>query len=116
MTKNNFSLQFTIDTSIKLLIESTPKVINLFYFLGCLPGGVVSAQLQELWIEPDETLDMLNKMSFLEKGVDKILLTTNLIMYVEMSIKAESKAKHMNLIAEYYIKILEEFYTVNSGE
>ena len=91
-------------------------MINLFYFLGCLPGGVADAQLQELWIKPDETLDILNKMSFLEKGVDKIVLTTNLIEYVEMSMDAESKAMHMNLIAKHYIKILEELYQLNSGE
>ena len=116
MSKNNFSLQFTIDTSIKLLEESTPEAISLFYFLGCLPGGVTKSQLKELWIQPSEPLHMLEQMSFLEKGVKKTCLTANMIMYVELSIKEESKLKHINLISEYYIKTLEEFFQVNSGE
>ena len=115
LSSNNFSLQFTIETSIKLLQESTPVCIDLFYFLGCLPGGFSMNQLRELWRDPEEPLEMLRKMSFLERGVEKHVLTANLIEYVEMSIKAESKTKLMNQIGEYYIQILEEFFRANSG-
>ena len=41
VSKNNMSLNFTTDASIKLLEESAPKCLNLLYFLGCLPGGVM---------------------------------------------------------------------------
>ena len=58
---------------------------------------------------------MLEQMSFLEKGVSKFMLTPNLIQYVDMSITPESKAQHMDVISKYYIIILEEFFTVNSG-
>ena len=115
LSSNNFSLQFTIETSIKLLQESTPACIELFYFLGCLPGGLSMGQLKELWRDPEEPVEMLRKMSFLERGVEKFVLTANLIQYVEMSIKAESKTKLMDQIGTYYIKILEEFFIANSG-
>ena len=69
-----------------------------------------------MWIDPYETLNMLEQMSFLEKGVEKVMLTPNLIQYVEMSIQADSKANHMNCVARYYIKLLDEFFTVNSGD
>ena len=58
---------------------------------------------------------MLNKMSFLEKGVDKYVLTAHLILFVESAIQEESKTKIMDQIGEYYIKILEEFFIANSG-
>ena len=38
--KNNYSLEFTIRTSITLLEQLNPLCKNLFYFLGCLPGGL----------------------------------------------------------------------------
>ena len=40
IVRNNYSLEFTIRMSIKLLEENDPLCTNLFYFLGCLPGGV----------------------------------------------------------------------------
>ena len=41
ISKNNMSLTFTTEASIKLLEESAPKCLNLLYFLGCLPGGLM---------------------------------------------------------------------------
>ena len=59
---------------------------------------------------------MLQKMCFIEKGVDRIRLTAHMIMHTKLTIKQESKAMHMRQISSYYIKILEEFFLVNSGE
>ena len=39
-----------------------------------------------------------------------------MIMHTKLTIKQESKAMHMRQISSYYIKILEEFFLVNSGE
>ena len=41
LSKNNMSLNLTIDASIQLLEGSAPNCLNLLYFLGCLPGGVM---------------------------------------------------------------------------
>ena len=97
--KNNYSLEFTIATSIKLLEESNPQCIHLFYFLGCLPGGVTIQQLKILWNNPEKHLDKLDQMSFLEFGVEKKQLTPKLQEYVEMEIDIASKENHMNVIA-----------------
>ena len=75
------SLDVAAEMSVKLL-EDLPYPDddkNLLYFLGCLPGGLSMGQLKELWRDPEEPVEMLRKMSFLEKGVDKFVLTANLI-------------------------------------
>ena len=59
ISRNNYSLEFTIRTSIKLLEESSQQSANLFYFLGCLPGGVTIKQLKKMWANPEETVDKL---------------------------------------------------------
>ena len=41
VSKNNISLSLTTEASIRLLEESEPKHLNLLYYLGCLPGGVM---------------------------------------------------------------------------
>ena len=66
MSKNNMSLNLTIDASIKLLEESAPNCLNLLYFLGCLPRGVMHDQLKEMWTNVDEYLKILDDMSMLE--------------------------------------------------
>ena len=76
--KNNYSLEFTIATSISLLQASDPHSYNLLYFLGCLPGGVTTGQLKNLWNDPDKHLGKLYQMSFLEQGVEKHMLTPKL--------------------------------------
>ena len=95
-SKNNMSLSFTTDASIKLLEESAPKCRNLLYFLGCLPGGVLLEQLKEMWTEVDESYKILDDMSFLEPSEDKVVLTTHLIKYVEDSIDSDCKANYIN--------------------
>ena len=41
ISKNNISLTLTTEASIKLLKESEPKHLEMLYYLGCLPGGVM---------------------------------------------------------------------------
>ena len=55
-------------------------------------------------------------MSFLEYGVEKKQLTPKLQEYVEMEIDLASKENHMNIIAQFYLTILYEFFTVNTGK
>ena len=55
-------------------------------------------------------------MSFLEYGVEKKQLTPKLQEYVEMEINLASKENHMNIIAQFYLTILYEFFTVNTGK
>ena len=55
-------------------------------------------------------------MAFLEYGVEKYVLTPNMMKYVDMSISKESKAEHMEEISAYYINTLREFFNVNSGD
>ena len=60
-------------------------------------------------------MDKLAQMSFLEAGVGKKVLTAIFQEFVEKDINAESKAKYMEIISDFYIEILMEFYTSNSG-
>ena len=114
ISKNNMSLNFTTNASIKLLEESAPSCLNLLYFLGCLPGGVLHDQLKEMWTDVDESLKILDDMSLLEQGEEKVVLTTHLIKYVELSIDEDSKANYISQISEYYTSLLSEFYRTNS--
>ena len=41
ISKNNLSLNFSTEAIIQVLEEANPKSLNLFYFLGCLPGGLM---------------------------------------------------------------------------
>ena len=54
-------------------------------------------------------------MSFLEAGVGKKVLTAIFQEFVEKDINAESKAKYMEIISDFYTEILLEFYSSNSG-
>ena len=54
-------------------------------------------------------------MSFLEKELEKNMLTPKLQEFVELEIDNESKQNHMNIIAEFYLEILYEFFTINTG-
>ena len=42
-----------------------------------------------------EILIVMHSMAFLEQGVAKLVLTPNMIKYVEMSISEKSKEEHM---------------------
>ena len=96
INKNNHSLEITIRTSMKLLEESSPLCTGLFYFLGCLPGGVTLDQLKKMWDEPEDPLQKLEQMSFLESGVGKKILTAIFQEFVEKDIDPSSKAEYMD--------------------
>ena len=116
LTPNNFALTFAIETSIKLLDASNKPALRLLYMLGCLPAGVTMQQLEELITDPEEPTHVLAKMCFTENDEDRIRLTPHMIEHTKKTIESESKEKIMRQISSYYIKILEEFYLVNSGE
>ena len=74
ISKNNFSLNFTIEASIQLLEQlaedkSKPELAqsrNLLYFLGCLPGGVMIDKLKLMWENVEESKKVLDDLSLLE--------------------------------------------------
>ena len=82
ISKNNISLTLTTEASIKLLKESEPKHLEMLYYLGCLPGGVMLEQLKKMRTNVDESIRILDDMAFLEHGEEKIVLTTHLIEHV----------------------------------
>ena len=43
------------------------------------------------------------------------MLTPKLQEYVEQEIDIASKEKHIILIAQFYLTILQEFFTINTG-
>ena len=57
----------------------------------------------------------MDSMSFLEQGVAKLVLTPNMIKYVEMSISEKSKEEHMEQISNYYTSILKDFFKLHCG-
>ena len=67
-----------------------------------------------MWTDVDESFKILDDMSFLEQGEDKVVLTTHLIKYVELSIDLDCKVNYINQISEYYTSLLTEFYKMNS--
>ena len=69
-----------------------------------------------MWKDPTEQLIILESMSFLEQGVNKLVLTPNMIKYVEMQLSEKSKEEHMEVISKYYLALLLEFYNVNLGD
>ena len=57
----------------------------------------------------------LEQLAFLEIGVEKKVLTPKLQEFVDQDINVASKAKHMEIISNFYLDVLKEFYQVNSG-
>ena len=49
-----------------------------------------------MWTDVDESLKILDDMSLLEQGEEKVVLTTHLIKYVELSIDADCKADYIS--------------------
>lgn len=112
MIENIMGLKAAAETSVKLLESTQLDDINLLYFLGCLPGGVTEEQLCEMW-GPDklgESLGRLKKLSFLEIGVDKLMLTPSINSYIEDSMDAVSKYDYMLCICDYYQSPLYECF------
>ena len=82
ISKNNISLTLTTEASIRLLEDSEPKHLEMLYYLGCLPGGVMLEQLKKMRTDVDKSIRILDDMAFLEHGEEKIVLTTHLIEHV----------------------------------
>ena len=86
--KNNISLNLTTEASIRLLQDSAIEHLNMLYYLGCLPGGVMMDQLKEMREDVETSLEILDGMAFLEHdepqeyGYEKKVLTTHLIAHV----------------------------------
>ena len=61
--------------------------INILYFLGCLPGGILMDQLCKMWTtwEPSAlkaSLKRLKQLSMLERGVEKKVLIPTMFNFV----------------------------------
>ena len=82
------SLKISTEMSINLLKDSSPNDMQLLYFLGCLPGGVLETQIKSMWVLPNirKSLENLEALSFLETGLEKYVLTPFMISYVEDTI------------------------------
>ena len=59
-----------------------------------------------MWTKVDYHLRILDEMSFLEQGEEKVVLTPHLIKHVHISIDPDSKNNYINQIAEYYTILL----------
>ena len=85
--KNTMSLKISTEMSVKLLEEADN--LQMLYFLGCLPGGVNKRQLWKMREmdqdrkQIDQSIKNLDELSFLESGVEKVVLTPYMISYTE---------------------------------
>ena len=85
--KNTMSLKISTEMSVKLLEEADN--LQMLYFLGCLPGGVNRKQLLKMREmeqdrkQLDQSIKNLDELSFLESGVEKVVLTPYMISYTE---------------------------------
>ena len=85
-SRNNISLNFTMDASITLLQETEPEALNLLYFMGCLPGGLSKKQLAQVWSDADteKLVELLDTLSLIQPDTEyKVCLTPFLFKYIE---------------------------------
>lgn len=106
------SLKVAAEMSVKLLESTQLDDINLLYFLGCLPGGVSEVQLHEMYglDELTDSLERLRVLSFLEVGVEKLMLTPSIMSYIGDTLLDESKNDYMQRICDFYQGLLYESY------
>jgi len=110
--ENIMSLKVAAEMSVKLLESTQLDDINLLYFLGCLPGGVSEIQLTSMYglDELTDSLERLRELSFLEVGVEKLMLTPSIMSYIGDTLLDESKNDYMQRICDFYQGLLYESY------
>ena len=96
ISKNNLSLNFSTEAIIQMLEEGHPACLQLFYFLGCLPGGLLIDQLHDIWEDCDEPIQALREFSFLEDDDKKIVLNSHLLRYFDLSFDPKCKNSYIN--------------------
>ena len=97
--------------NVKMLEKTKPKDMALLYFLGCLPGGCKQDQLTKMWnMDVTEILQDLEKLSFLEVGVEKYVLTPYMISYINDQLDLSTKIDYMKRICNFYKDLLKKNY------
>lgn len=110
------SLNISTEMSIKLLEKAHRPDVDLLQFLGCLPSGVRSVEkLAEMYPcshDLNASLQNLERLSFLEVGVDKYLLSPYMMYFVANNLEPTSKVQFMKMICKYYRELLQENYKI----
>ena len=125
LNSNNMSLRLSAEAAVKLLEQMSTEGkfnihYNLFFLLGCLPDGITKEHMIQLWnnygrSEVEKSIQVLEKMNFLEPGVDKITLNAFLMNFVQETIDDESRSRLMHIIADFYGQRLGDVYKINAA-
>ena len=67
-----------------------------------------------MWDNVEGSLKVLEDLSLLEQGIEKVVLIPRLINYVELSVNSQSRANYMEIICDFYTELLTDFYLYNS--
>ena len=67
-----------------------------------------------MWENVQGSLKVLDDLSLLEQGIEKVVLIPRLINYVELSVNSQSQANYMEIICDFYTELLTDFYLYNS--
>lgn len=102
--KNNMSLKISTDCSVQSLNKDARDFLCL---LGCLPGGVKDHQLNEIGYDHFQVnLEQLEKLHFLDNGVQRHVLTPFILFYCQESFNEQAKIDCLDKLIYYYKRFL----------